>query len=63
MMNITLFNCAGTYLYPVPPTTQRKVEPHKTERKVEATSSTRSGRRFNPNAGALASHSHIDILI
>lgn len=61
MMNITLYDCAATYLYSAP--MQRKVEPKKTERKVEAVLPAHSGKRFNPNAGTLANHSHIDILI
>lgn len=45
MMNVTLFGCAGTYLYHTP--TEKKVEPKKTERKVEAVSPPSSGKRFD----------------
>jgi len=44
-MNVTLFGCAGTYLYHTP--TEKKVEPKKTERKVEAVSPPSSSKRFD----------------
>jgi len=62
MINSVLMNCAGTYLYH-PILCTQKTDVQKKERKVEATSSSYHGRRFNSNAGNKACHNHIDILI
>lgn len=57
MIISNLYGCAATYLNSVPQ--QRNTELTKKSRRVEAVSSSNTGRRFNQNAGTKANHNHI----
>lgn len=61
MMMYAVHNTVAGYLYRAPQ--ERRVEPKKINRKVEATSGTSTGKRFNLNAANKASHGHIDIVV
>lgn len=62
MIHAIHYDCAATYLYKAPEGA-KNAEPKKVTRKVEAVSSVYTGKRFNPNSAARASHNHIDICI
>lgn len=61
MINYVVHNAVAGYLYRAPQ--ERRVEPKRMSRKVEATSGTSTGKRFNLNAANKASHGHIDIVV
>lgn len=57
-MMYAVHNSVAGYLYKVPQ--KRNYESKKMDKKVEATSETSTGKRFNSNAANKTNHSHID---